>query len=163
MKNIQVFLLPTLILVLIIFFTSPALSTDDGIKEIKRISERIMIKNFLNAISLDKDQLYFVLQKAREAHNLREEIKNKIESRYEDFISAYRKVEDEIEQGRVVVEKQIAREFHKAKKQIDNLKYQLNNNLKRLADEIKSQLKNIRLLQLISLSPVSSPVLWMDG
>lgn len=129
------------IILIMLLVISPVYADEYKYKELQEIAERIRIINFLNAVSLDDDQIEFVYEKSKQAERMREEAKAEIEKNYMDIIDAYRSLEQEVNEGRVVVDKETSKKFHYAKRKIEEIRKRLKENLLTLAKEIKSKLE----------------------
>lgn len=157
MKN--VFLIVCLV---ILSLPCTTFSEERPYQDLQNIVERIQISNFINAISLSQEQLEFILEKAQEARNIRRSTEKEVKAYYEDFFEAYSMLEEEVEEGRVVVTKGTTKDFHRSKEKIDDIKYRLEKNLMILALDIKNYLGEHQIYAVNGFTPCLIPQL-QDG
>ncbi len=146
-----------IVLVIALIFPFSAIAREGMFQEFHRVAERIKIGNFINAMSLDERQVFYILSRAYEAKRFRGAAEKEMEKYYLDFLKACENLESEVEEGRVVVEKKTARDFHHTKEKMQDIKYDLDNKLDHLAGKIAGKLKDHQVYAVDQFTPCLVP------
>ena len=146
-----------IVLVIALIFPFSAIAREGMFQEFHRVAERIKIGNFINAMSLDERQVSYILSRAYEAKRFRGAAEKEMEKYYLDFLKACENLESEVEDGRVVVEKKTARDFHHTKEKMQDIKYDLDKKLDHLAGKITGKLKDHQVYVVDQFTPCLVP------
>ena len=153
MKKLQL----VAVIMVVFVVAGPVFSGEKKYDEFHEVAERIKISNLINAMSLDVGQVKYILGRAYEATKYRKEAWAEIEKYYRDFLEACENLEDEVMEGRVVVEKKTAKDFHQTKKKIEDIKYDLEKKLILLAGDIKDHLGEYQIIAVGQFTPCLVP------
>ena len=137
-------------------------SAERDFEEFHKVAERIRISNLVNAMSLSLQQQKFVLNKNIEARSIRRQAERKMEKHYRDFLDACENLEEEVTTGRLVVDKKTAKDFHKMKGKMEEIKYDMEKKLNKLSVEIVENLEEHQIYAAKEFIPCLVPKM-QDG
>jgi len=124
--------------------------------ESRKLREDIQIINLLNGLELSRDQLVFIMAKAREVQRLRDSARSKIFSAETDLASAYVAIRNQVQMGRVVIEKEDTRRFHKIKAEVETVLHQARLESRRSSQRWRGAWSRISWWRWMPIDPVLS-------
>lgn len=138
------------------------LAQEDAFREVKELRDDIQIINLLNNLSLRPNQMELILQKAKEAKAIYDLTEEKIDSYKSEMTGSIAAIKEEVEEGKVIVEKESAAEFHRLKEEIEELIRRSHKKIEGIAAEVESNLEEFQLLALDGYQPCIIPIV-TDG
>ncbi|MFA5315327.1 MAG: hypothetical protein WC409_05245 [Candidatus Omnitrophota bacterium] len=123
-----------------------------------KLREDIQIINLLNSLELSRGQAEFIISKAREVQRLRDSAQQKMTSAEAEMTDACTAIKDQVQTGRVVIEKEDARRFHKIKTDVDGALNQARARVEEIAAEVEGRMEPYQLAALDAYRPCVIPV-----
>jgi len=155
MKKIA--LLITVLYVFSFVITPIAFSQKDEFEEIKQAQYNIKIINLLNSIDLTEDQMRYVLTKAKEVQRIRQESEALLARHKDDMLDTYKQIEDEFQEGKIAVEKDLSKKFRQEKEELEKVVKEAFNKVDEFAQGIESQLEEYQIIALKEYVPCIIP------
>lgn len=131
-------------------------------EELKNIREDIVIINLLNNLDLKKEQMEFILQKAKAIEAIEKSALNKIAVSVPRMLDACGAIKKEVESGRVTVEKEEARDFTETKHGMEDIIKNRDTQIETKAEETEEILEDFQLIALDNYKPCIIPIM-KDG
>lgn len=148
---------PILAVIFMCILPSFIFAQEKELREVEDIREDIIIINLLNSLDLRKEQMEFVLEKAKEARRIRRDALNEASAYKSEILNAFGAIKQEVKSGRVTVEKEAARDFIKSKHQIKNIIRDTRINIDKIAHEVEAKLEPFQLIALEDYKPCIIP------
>ena len=152
----------TKILLISVFFAClsilPSFGQGEGLPEAKNMREEIQIINLFNNLDLRKEQVEFILNKARLVGQIRNSASSEISLYESEMLKAYSVIKEGVESGRVTVEKATAKDFQSIKHKIEGVKKEAQIKIDALAKEIEANLEDFQVLALENYRPCIIPI-----
>ncbi len=124
----------------------------------RKLREDIQIINLLNGLELSRAQAAFIISKAREVQQLRDSAQQKVASAEAGLTDSYAAIKEQVQEGRVVIEKEDARHFHKIKTETEGALHQAQARVEEIAAEVEGYLKPYQLAALDAYRPCVIPI-----
>ncbi len=132
---------------------------EKNFQEVKDVQKDIQIINLLNNLDLRKEQIKFIIEKAREANDIREDALDKISACKSDMLDACSQIKQEVEAGKVIVGKEEKEAFSRMKHRMEYITKDAEVKIDRLAEEIEANLEQFQLMALDSYKPCIIPIM----
>ncbi len=132
---------------------------NEPFKESADTQEEIQIINLLNNLNLKKEQMEFIVEKAKKVKVLKEA--GQKEAFYSESVLAEitRSIKEEVEQGKVTVNAADACNFREIKDKIDNIRHNAYVQINNIAIEVENVLEEFQLLALDAYKPCIIPII----
>ncbi|MFB3919884.1 MAG: hypothetical protein ACE14U_07450 [Candidatus Velamenicoccus archaeovorus] len=137
---------------------APGYCIREGERNSRELREDIQILNLLNGLELSRDQAAFIISKAREAQQLRDSAQQKMASAEAGLTDSYAAIKEQVQEGRVVIEKEDARHFHKIKTEAEGALRQAQARVEEIAAEVEGRLEPYQLAALDAYRPCVIPI-----
>lgn len=135
------------------------LSADNSAKlvqEMKQIQEDIRLLNLVNGLDLSKEQIKFIIDKAREAAVVQQEFEGKLTEDQEIITRTFEELRDNRMQGKEIDEA-LRNRFFKVEGRIKDWKQEMDDELEQISLEVKEKLDGHQVFQLESYVPCLIP------
>ena len=159
MRKFKILYLPA---ILILFLISPVFSKEDAPQETEQLRGDIQVINLLNNLSLRPSQMEFILQKAKEASEIRHTAADKAKLYKAEMADAYSVIKKEVEEGKVIIDQPTAEKFRRLKEEIERLSRQAYVDVDKIAASVAKELEEFQVLALDSYKPCVIPII-QDG
>ncbi|MFH0790497.1 MAG: hypothetical protein V2A64_02595 [Candidatus Omnitrophota bacterium] len=147
------------LIVLILAFSLLGYAQKKDLKEVEQLKDDIHIINLLNSLDLRKEQKEFIRQKAREAGDIRSGESDQISAYKAEALQAYTVIKQEVEAGRVTVDKDDSRKFHEVKEQVEDIVKNAQGQIDKIAGEVERQLEPFQIIALDGYKPCVIPIM----
>ena len=137
---------------LILSLSLPLLS----LTEIEKTVREIKILNLLNGLELSREQMKFILSKAKEAKKLREEMEAKLKPYESLYLDTLRNLKRELINGGVI-DGRLRRQVGRMQVQKKKIKRDYYDKLFKLAEEVEKNLQDYQLNALSNYKPCLIP------
>jgi hypothetical protein len=146
--------------VLILTISSPCFSQrpDEYIPEIKNIRDDIQIINLINSLDLDKEQIEFIISKAKEVKRLHNNTLNQIKYYATKMNGTYEKIKDEVGEGKLKLHRDVTKDFRENQEKIKKIMRDEHSQIENIASEIESKLESFQLIALDEYKPCIIPI-----
>jgi|GEM_PF-2391787 len=169
MSNIPVSGVFNFALIALVLFIHPALAQSKSEEKIKNIAEirddrtkvleeEIKTVNLLNNLNLSKEQLEYIILQAKEIGATRKKVYSEFNRYSGRMFGLEERVKRQVESGRVFLDKPVADEYRRMKKECDLLFYRLNNRVKEGIRSVEAKLENFQLVALDKYIPCIIPI-----
>jgi hypothetical protein len=148
---------PILVIIFMCILPSLTFAQEKYLQEVEDVREDIVIINLLNSLDLRKEQMEFILVQAKKAQRIRSDALNKTYAYKSEMLNALGAIKQEVESGRVTVEKEEARDFINTKHQIKNIIKDTQINIDKIAQEVEAKLEPFQLIALEGYKPCIIP------
>ena len=148
---------PILVIIFMCILPSLIFAQEKELQEVEDIREDIIIINLLNSLDLRKEQMGFILEKAKEVQRIRSDALNETYAYKSEMLNAIGAIKQEVELGRVTVEKEEARYFINTKHRIKNIIRDTQINIDKIAQEVEAKLEPFQLIALEGYKPCIIP------
>lgn len=150
--------IPVFACILGLSLPDPGYCIQEGERDSRKLREDIQILNLLNGLELSRDQTVFIISKAREVQQLRDSAQQKMASAEADLTDSYAVIKEQVQEGRVVIEKEDARHFHKIKMEAEGALHQAQARVEEIAAEVEGRLESYQLAALDAYRPCIIPI-----
>ena len=135
------------------WISSPAQATTTEAGKLRR---EIQLLNLINGLELDDDQMRFILEKAKEAEEIREELRSKAEEQEDEVVEVLSEVRATLMRGEEI-SPDLREQMHRVERTSRELKEEYESEMTRLALEIKGVLGEHQLYALEQFVPCLIP------
>ncbi|MDD5019531.1 MAG: hypothetical protein PHS61_03810 [Candidatus Omnitrophica bacterium] len=137
---------------------APGYCRQDREPESRKLREDIQIVNLLNNLELSREQAQWVIARAKEVRRLRDSLQQKAVSSEAVLADSYAVIKKQVQAGRVVVDQDDARRFHKIKTELEGAFHQAQARTEEIAVEVEGCLEPYQLAALDAYRPCVIPV-----
>jgi hypothetical protein len=132
-----------MVLFVLLFLYSEA----DGVREIAQIQQEIRIINLVNGLELSPYQMNFILERAKEAEEIRQDFLETIEDNEESMLTTF----NELKKNRMkddVVSQTLQRQVHTTEGRFQDKKMEVSESLEQIAREVEGILEGNQIYAL---------------
>jgi hypothetical protein len=126
---------------------------------VNKIEEKIKTHNLLNLLDLSKEQLIFLIGKAKEIEKISGELYSSYSRNSEEMLRFEIEIEKEVGTGRTSLDKPVLDGFSKSKVQTHQVYYKLNDVVEAGVKAVEGQLKDFQLVILDNYVPCIIPTI----
>ncbi|MEW6101892.1 MAG: hypothetical protein AB1481_06330 [Candidatus Omnitrophota bacterium] len=149
---------PFFLAALIVLLPLAVFSEEAQSHEARNAAEEIQIINLLNGLDLKKGQMEYILQKAKEANQVREDAFGRVKAQEPDLLKAYGGIKEDVSSGKVTVEKKEANCFHELNTQKESILKNAKATIDGIATEVEGALEPFQLIALDNYKPCIIPI-----
>jgi len=147
------------LIIALLGLTAPAFSDNSESEEISGMRKDIQIINLLNNMDLRKEQMEFILNKAKEVGQIKKDAAKAIYSNNHDKGSVYSAIKEEVNCGRVSIDKYNANKLRELKNTDESVLRQAYEKIEAAALGVENNLEEFQLVALDGYKPCIIPIM----
>lgn len=144
--------------IIALFLSYPCFAQEKEADELRKLRTDIQIINLLNGLDLRKEQIEFIIQQARLAEDIRNSAYQETLAYKSQMLNSCEAIKQQVNSGRVVVEKENALAFHEAKEKFESIARDASAQIDKIAKEVEAKLEEFQLLVLDDYKPCIIPI-----